>query len=133
LGNSAPVVGDVDGDGKPDIAVTTQVAGSGENGFVRLYDAVGVPNPMFPIALPIGGGAVPAIADIDQDGRNELIVSGSAWRGATGLYDKVWAFDMQGAGPYGRVEWGQFGGGPAHRNFYYRPPYMNPLPPCQQP
>jgi hypothetical protein len=115
------VVGDVTGDGRPDIALTTQQAGSSTNGDVRLYGATGVPHPRFPKALPIGGGAVPAIADIDLDGRNEVVVSGSFWSGVTGNYDMVWAYDL-GGGPHGAVPWGQFMGNAAHTgSFGLRP------------
>lgn len=66
LGESSPVVGDVDGDRLPDIVVTTQVAGSATTGLVRVYNRNGVPHPHFPKTLAIGGGAVPAIADLDS-------------------------------------------------------------------
>jgi hypothetical protein len=118
MGNSAPVVGDVDGDGQPDIAITLQQAGSSVNGEVRLYSRSGLLHPHFPKALSIGAGAVPAIADLYGDGRNELIVGGTAWGGYNGLYDKVWVYDLHGTGPYGRIEWGQFNGGAEHNGHY---------------
>ena len=65
-GNSAPVIGDVDGDTLPDIAITKQVAGSAENGEVRLYNRNGVLHPRFPKPLMIGKGGVPAIADMTR-------------------------------------------------------------------
>ncbi|MCK4872127.1 MAG: hypothetical protein KAS72_05340, partial [Phycisphaerales bacterium] len=71
----------------------------------------------FPKSLPIGSGAVPAIADIDLDGRNEIIIGGSYWNGVLGNYDKVWAYDL-GGGPHGRVEWSQFGGNARHTGVY---------------
>ena len=117
LGNSSPVIGDIDGDNEPEIVVTAQVGGSGTNGQVRAYNADGSLVTGFPINLPIGSGAVPAIADIDRDGRNEVIVTGSYWDGYSGNYDKVWAYDL-GNGPHGRIEWGQFGGGPRNQNVY---------------
>ena len=70
----------MDGDGEPDIAITVQVAGSSVNGDVRLFNRNGVMHPHFPKPLPIGGGAVPAIADVDGDGRNELLVGFSMSR-----------------------------------------------------
>jgi FG-GAP-like repeat len=118
LGSSAPVVGDVDGDGQPDIAITLQYAGSAIAGEVRLYNRNGILHGHFPKLLSIGSGAVPAIADVDRDGRNELVVGGSAWSGLPGTYDKVWMYDLHGSGPYGRVEWGQFNGGPQHNGRY---------------
>ena len=116
LGNSAPVVGDVDGDSQPDIVITTQTGGSSTMGQVRAFDRFGVSHPRFPKALPIGSGAVPAIADIDQDGRNEIVVSGDYWSGISGVYDAVWVFDLGGPA-HGAVQWGQFMGGPRHQGW----------------
>ena len=135
LGNSAPVIGDVDGDGFQDIAITTQVAGSPTDGEVRLFDRNGEGHPRFPKELLIGAGGVPAIADIDRDGRNELVVVGSAWFGQDGLRDRVWAYDLHGSS-YGGIEWGQFGGDARHRNHYVAlpaPPPPHPPPPPPPP
>lgn len=120
LGNSSPVVGDVDGDGLPDIVVTTEPAGSTTDGVVRVYDRNGISIGDFPKTLPIGDGAVPAIADIDGDGRNEIIVTGDYWDGYPGYYDKVWAYDLGGSS-YGPVLWGQFMGNAEHTGFYTGP------------
>jgi hypothetical protein len=117
LGNSGPVVGDVDGDQLPDIVVTTQQAGSSVFGDVRAFNRNGSSLPAFPIALNIGSGAVPALADMDLDRRNEIIVSGSYWSGTTGNYDKVWAFDLGGA-DHGPIQWGQFGGNSRHSGYF---------------
>jgi hypothetical protein len=133
MGNSAPVVGDVDGDSQPDIVVTTQTPGSGEMGQVRVYNRLGVSHPRFPKALPIGSGAVPAIADIDLDGRNEIVVSGDFWNGVSGFYDAVWSYDL-GGGPHGSIQWGQFMGGPRHPGWYDTgtpPARFYALPPCR--
>ena len=129
-GNSSPVIGDVDGDGFPDIAIETQVAGSSVNGEVRLYGRDGSMNPHFPKPLPIGSGGVPAIADVDGDGRNELVVLGDDWEGQNRLYDKVWMYDLHGSS-YGGIEWGQFGGDAEHDNHYTggSPPPPPPPPP----
>lgn len=116
-GNSAPVVGDVDGDMQPEIVITSQIAGSGEDGQVRVYNSNGTLHPHFPKALKIGAGAVPAIADIDLDGRNEIVVCGAFWNGHSGMYDKCWAYDL-GGGPHGPILWGQFGGNAAHQGRY---------------
>jgi FG-GAP-like repeat len=106
-GNGGPVVGDIDGDGGPDIVITTQVAGQGAGGEVRAWHPDGSPVPGFPKSLPIGHGATPAIADIDRDGRNELIVMGDYWDGVSGTFPKVWVFDLHGTA-YGGIPWGQF-------------------------
>ncbi len=116
--NGAPVVGDVDGDRRPEIIVLTS-PGGGDAGEVRAYRTDGTLHPAFPKRLDrLGSGAVPAIADLDLDGRNELVVTGNYWDGVSGYYDKVWVYDLGGATPHGRIEWGQFMGGPAHRGVY---------------
>lgn len=112
-GNSAPVVGDVDGDGLPDIVVISEQAGSATTGLVRVYNRDGVSDPRFPKTLPIGSGAVPAIADIDNDGSNEIIITSDYWDGNSGYYDKVWVYDLGGSS-YGPVLWGQFMGNDKH-------------------
>lgn len=124
-GSDSSVVGDVDGDGYPDIVLT----GSS----VRVFSRCGVINAHFPKALTqLGSGAVPAIADIDLDGRNEIIVTGDYWNGSPGWYDKVWVYDLGGPAS-GRIEWGQFGGGPKHQNHYSLPPPIAPYPACPTP
>lgn len=107
-GNTAPVVGDIDGDYLPEIVIA--------NGSVKAYRLDGTMHPHFPKALPMGAGAVPAIADIDLDGRNELIVSGSYWNGIPGNYDKVWVYDLGGP-PHGPILWGQFGNDERHQGY----------------
>ena len=134
MGESAPVVGDVDGDAQPDLVVVTQMAGSSTSGDVRVYSRAGVLHPRFPKSLPIGGGAVPAIADIDRDGRNEILVSGSFWNGTSGFFDALWAYDL-GGGPHGAVAWGQFMGGPRHQGRLEggapTPSRFYAIPPCR--
>ncbi len=107
-GNAAPVVGDVDGDGFPDIVIS-------DTAEVRVYNRSGVLHPRFPKRLPLGFGAVPAIADIDLDCRNEIIVSSEV--GGEGYSDKVWVYDLGGPA-HGAVEWGQLMGGPRHQGTY---------------
>ena len=119
LENAGPVVGDVDGDGEPDV-VALALKSSGNVGDVLVFRADGsVLGPAFPKRLlGLGAGAVPAIADLDLDGRSEIIVSSDFWNGASGYYDKVWAWDLAGPGPYGAIEWGQFMGGARHLGLY---------------
>jgi hypothetical protein len=122
--NSAPVIGDIDGDGAQDIVV---VANGWYSSYVFAYHADGLPLAGFPKTLKyLGSGAVPAIADIDLDGRNELVVTGDYWDGNPGDYDKVWVYDLHGAGPYGGIEWGQFGRDASHKNFYGNAPVVPP-------
>lgn len=124
-GNSSPVVGDVDGDGLPEIVITTMVSGTCCNGVVRVYKANGVSHPRFPKTLPIEWGAVPAIADIDGDGHNEIIVTGDFSDGPNhGYFDKVWVYDLGGP-THGSVLWGQFMGNARHTGTYM-PVYPTP-------
>ena len=119
--NNAPVVGDVDNDGLQDIVMTTTKAGSSQYGRVYVYNSKGQLNSHFPKDLEIGFGAVPAIGDIDLDGRNEIIITGSYWYGHPGFIDKVWVYDLGGINA-GNVEWGQLGGSPQNWGLYPAPP-----------
>src|SRR5439155_6628108 len=86
---------------------------------VLVFHANGTLLPGFPIHLAgLGSGAVPAIADIDLDGRNDIIVASDFWSGVSGYYDKVWAYDLGGPTPHGPIQWGQFMGGPKHDGLY---------------
>jgi len=115
-GNSAAVVGDVDGDGAPDIVLMTLL--DAWYGDVRAYNRIGQPLAGFPKLLPSRYGAVPAIADLDLDGRNEVIVSASQWWGFDGQYDAAWAFDLGGPSGPSPIEWGQFMNDEKHSGFY---------------
>jgi len=119
-GNSAPVIGDVDGDGQPDIVVMASSTTSSLDSKVFVFDRVGNLNPKFPKPISAGSGAVPAIADLDRDGRNEIIITGTPWTGIEDFFDTVWAYDL-GGGPHGAIQWGQFAGGPKHQGRYVSP------------
>lgn len=119
--DSSTVVGDVDGDGQVDIAITVQNWYDGESQ-IRVYSKNGSLLAGFPKSVPqVGSGGVPAIADIDLDGRNELIVSGLNWQGVSDMLDRVWVYDLKGPGPYGPIPWGQFGGDASHTSSYPLP------------
>ncbi len=131
IGNSAPVIGDADGDGLPDIVLTLREyddESTDMTGLVLVYSRNGVLHPHFPKTLPIGPGAVPAIADIDADGRNEIIITGNYWGADIGLYSgyyyKVWVYDLGGPS-YGPVLWGQFMGNARHTGTSFT---VNPSP-----
>ena len=119
--NSAPIVGDVNGDQIPEIVIMLQNAGTAEKSELRVYDRNGVLLPGFPKIIPFGSVPVPAIADIDRDGRNEIIAAGVYWGGYEGFHDHVWVYDL--GGPlHGKIEWGQLGGAAHHRSVYPVPP-----------
>lgn len=131
LEDSSPVIGDISGDGRVDVVVTAQSAYTHESQ-IKAWDLSGRMLPGFPKSIEgVGSGGVPAIADVDQDGRNELVVSGSNWSGTIDEEERVWVFDLKGPGPYGPIPWGQFGGGPQHRNSY--PPPETKWPPTAPP
>ncbi|MCU1449065.1 MAG: repeat-containing protein [Acidimicrobiales bacterium] len=76
---SSPAVGDIDGDGRPDVAIVAEdgklyaFRGNGSLIFSRCIanDQVnGCPLPLH---------ASPSIADIDNNGRNEVLVGGEQW------------------------------------------------------
>jgi hypothetical protein len=118
--NSAPVVGDVDGDLSPDVVVTRYGEPLDIEDAVFVINRHGGVHPAFPKALPIGHNAMPAIGDIDNDGRNEIIISGHLWDGFSGFYDGLWVFDLGGPA-HGAIEWGQFAQGAGHHARYIAP------------
>ncbi len=66
--NPFPAIGDVDGDGKPEIIVV----GSGPT--VLIYGNNGVLKRSIPLTGTVSYGAAPALADLDGDGIPEIIV-----------------------------------------------------------
>ncbi|MDX1442690.1 MAG: VCBS repeat-containing protein [Gammaproteobacteria bacterium] len=102
--STVPLVGDVDGDNLADIVVTTEreVIVLASDGTVS--ERIVLENI----------GRAGAIADIDADGRNEIVVYAPLFDTDRIPAESVWVFDL-GGGPHGAVEWGQYGGGPRHR------------------
>ncbi len=123
VGNSAPVIGDVDGDSLPEVVFTTTQAGVGTTGYVYVINHDGTPAKAWDQTgvYPIGFGAVPAIADIDNDRHNEIIITGDYWDGITGSFDAVWVYDLNKNDPNvihsSNIEWGQFMHDAQHTGF----------------
>ena len=125
IANSAPVVGDVDGDLLPEIVLTSKVI---YDGYIHVINNDGTYVDTFPRFLRRhDSGAVPAIADIDLDCHNEIIINSAYWGGTSGYFDKVWVFDLSrldpkieegGIFPHGKVEWGQFMSNAQHTGVY---------------
>ena len=112
---SSPVVGDVDGDGMPEVVLVAFGAlhvlkqdGTYVSGFPKRIDELSAN----------GIAMVPVIADVDNDGRNEIVVASDFWQGIPGFYNKIWVYGLGGPTPHGPIEWGQFMEGPQHRGYY---------------
>lgn len=111
---TTPVVGDVDGDQLMEIVVFADG--------LYIFNQDGT---LFQKKTITATQLSPAIADFDLDGRNEVICTLYNWGGFTGFEDAVWAFDF-GGGPHGKIEWGQYGGGPQHQGVYPVPTLARP-------
>lgn len=108
-------VGDLDGDGNADVAtvvdhpLTTYEYSERQQVFV--YSADGVRQDHLTLDIDRMGQSttdIPlSIADMDRDGRNELLVLGEYWGGTSGVFPYVWMFDFGGR-DHGRIDWGQY-------------------------
>jgi hypothetical protein len=111
--NSVPLVADVTGDDEPDVILATG------GGRILVYSATGVQEAQF---LVPGNDTMLAVADIDLDGRNEIIAATPYWRGIDlDRSSGIWAFDLGGSA-HGPVQWGQNGGGKRNTNAFPVPP-----------
>jgi ELWxxDGT repeat protein len=121
----SPVVGDVDGDRRPDV-VTLTASTWEQPTELRVFSSDGELKPGFPWTLPVWNPIMPAIGDIDGDARNEIVVAGDAHH-YIGYAPGVLAYDLGGEA-HGEIEWGQFAGGPRHQGRYRGEHDSRPLP-----
>lgn len=116
LTDEHPAAGDVDGDGRVDIVLT----GGDESGsklalFAFRHDGSQITGFPKSVDSDFGGSHPVNIADIDLDGRNEIVV---AHVPGLGLRQSIYVYDLHGPGPYGPVEWsGKLGS--SRRQGYY--------------
>lgn len=113
-GDFYPVIGDVDGDQSPDIVFGTN-DNSNPTAYIRAVSRTGAVLSGFP-KFVTARSAVLAIADLDLNGRNDIIIAGSGNNASTS--DAVWVYEFSTAGPHGPVEWGQFRGDGRHQGYY---------------
>jgi hypothetical protein len=108
--NVSPLVADVTGDGRLDIIAL-------DYQYIVVLSLTGAVE--CKIKVP-DGGSMPAIGDIDHDGRNDIVYQSQQWFGYDDdRQDTIWAYDVS-SGPTGRIEWGQLGGS-AKNNAVYPP------------
>lgn len=116
-------VGDIDGDLFPEIVtfVDYDSAYSSRNKkSLAVYSPDGSLRDIAVVIDYMGRQAarvMPVIADVDLDGRNELIAIGSYWEGEAGYFPQVWMFDF-GGGMHGSVLWGQMYGDGSNSGSY---------------
>jgi hypothetical protein len=87
---SSPAVGDLDGDGDPEIVIGCGEPGTGD-GALLVWHVDGTVAEGFPITNLYSVGSTPTIADLDEDGFGEIIVRAKSHDGEiNGIY--VWDY-----------------------------------------
>ena len=74
MAETAPALGDITGDGIPEIVFATRYQGASLVGKLYAYDLEGNIIPNFPIEHGYNGGA-PSLFDVDNDGKLEILIS----------------------------------------------------------
>ena len=110
---SGVAIGDVDGDELPEIVTLLADKVYSNRNYLIVYEHDGIKktNTILIDYMAMSGYASqfqPAIADIDKDGRNEIIVLGDYWSGEAGYFPQIWAFDL-GGDNHGAIQFGQYG------------------------
>lgn len=122
------VVADVVSDGDreyPEIVYTLR-SGTANSGAVKIFNHDGTEVPRWDGSelYPIASGRSNAVADIDGDGFNEIIIAGSYWDGIAGYYPALWAIDLnkhQRPVDHGGIHWGGYGNDSGKSGLYISP------------
>lgn len=77
--DGAAAYGDIDGDGKGEIVVSTHLTGSANSGSLYAFKANGDAVNGFPVILDGGAIRTPVLADIDGNGTMEIILAVRNW------------------------------------------------------
>jgi serine protease AprX len=107
-----PVIGDIDGDGRPDILTTTF------NKLLYAWDADGNLLEGFPKILSAESQSGPAIGDIDNDGKVEVV--------AVAEDGKIFVWDLNGNYDKSKMEWPMFRNDEKHKGLYVKPTISPP-------
>lgn len=112
---NGPVLGDLDGDGEQDVVVTgTANDASGSYFRVWAFDRHGSPLAGFPLSPPLTSGYVSAVADLDRNGRTDLVVAGANNLNIEGPLPGIFVYEYP-TGSAAPPAWSQYGGGPRHQ------------------